>query len=365
MKISSLIAELLFDYDCVIIPGLGGFIGNYSNARIHTAKMIAYPPGKGIIFNKNLQNNDGLLANALAQKAMITYAQANQLIDAFVLDCKSELQKGNKIIFEQLGFIFTDSENNLQFIPDYSTNFLLDSFGLFPVSAKQLFEQKSHNLQEVTLKPLSQKAANEHAVANKQEAKILALNPRPQKTWKYIAAAAVFIPLAFYLVWIPAKTDFFQTGKISFADLNPFKNQQKRYYYKSEHNIQPLSVITAPDIDSINYSELTLDENLKFIVQPALHNTLNIAETTHINRTEQPNTFAKNIHIIGGCFRDINNAHKLINSLKSKGYNAYILDQAGDLHRVAVADYQNQSEAQHALKQVRENGIPSAWILYK
>ena len=222
MNISNLIAELLHDYDCVIIPGFGGFIGNYSHAVIHATKEIAYPPSKGIIFNKNLQNNDGLLASALAQKTLVSYTHANAMIEEFVIDCKNELHKGNKINFEGLGFIFTDAEQNLQLKPDYTINFLLDSFGLFPVAAKELVEQKPE-IKEVKLKPILQQSELDEENTKKEENKIVILKPNSAKKWKYIAAAAVIIPFAFYSIWIPAKTDFLQTGKISFADLNPFK----------------------------------------------------------------------------------------------------------------------------------------------
>ncbi|MFN2430356.1 MAG: hypothetical protein ABR574_10085, partial [Cryomorphaceae bacterium] len=35
------INELLYDYDCVILPQLGGFVTNYKPAQIDEAKGIA------------------------------------------------------------------------------------------------------------------------------------------------------------------------------------------------------------------------------------------------------------------------------------------------------------------------------------
>jgi hypothetical protein len=34
MKIEQYISELLYKYDCVIVPGLGGFVANYKSATI-------------------------------------------------------------------------------------------------------------------------------------------------------------------------------------------------------------------------------------------------------------------------------------------------------------------------------------------
>ena len=108
-----------------------------------------------------------------------------------------------------------------------------------------------------------------------------------------------------------------------------------------------------------------VDENEKFVIKPEGDNNIYVAETTYVAHNVRENKFAKNVHIIGGCFREINNAHNLITILKEQGYDAYILDEAGGLHRVAIASYNNQNEALQALKTVREKGNPAAWILNK
>ena len=61
MDITAFIRELLFGHDCVIVPGFGGFIGNYTPASIDKSSGTFYPPVKQISFNRNLNHNDGLL----------------------------------------------------------------------------------------------------------------------------------------------------------------------------------------------------------------------------------------------------------------------------------------------------------------
>ena len=51
MKVEKHISELLYDHDCVIIPELGGFVGNYTPAQIHPVRHTFTPPFKNIIFN--------------------------------------------------------------------------------------------------------------------------------------------------------------------------------------------------------------------------------------------------------------------------------------------------------------------------
>ncbi len=69
MDITAFIRELLFGHDCVIVPGFGGFIGNYTPARIDKSTSTFYPPVKQISFNRNLNHNDGLLVGRISDHA--------------------------------------------------------------------------------------------------------------------------------------------------------------------------------------------------------------------------------------------------------------------------------------------------------
>ncbi|MCK5765559.1 MAG: SPOR domain-containing protein, partial [Bacteroidales bacterium] len=61
------ISELLFDHDCVILPGVGGFLTNYSGARIHPIRHSFQPAARTLVFNANLRTNDGLLIDYVSR----------------------------------------------------------------------------------------------------------------------------------------------------------------------------------------------------------------------------------------------------------------------------------------------------------
>ena len=94
MDIRNCIAELLSAHDCVIIPGLGGFIGNYSPARIDPVHHAFQPPFKKLLFNINLKQNDGLLANAVADSYGTATAFAKSPSFCFRLMLKRSFLKG-------------------------------------------------------------------------------------------------------------------------------------------------------------------------------------------------------------------------------------------------------------------------------
>ena len=82
MNISLNIKELLYFHDCVILPGFGGFIANNVNAKI-SASNIFSPPAKAIAFNRNLNNDDGLLADHIVRKEKLSYSDTRKIINDF------------------------------------------------------------------------------------------------------------------------------------------------------------------------------------------------------------------------------------------------------------------------------------------
>ena len=75
------ISKLLFEHDCVIVPGLGGFITNYKPAIIHPQHHTFHPPSKQIIFNAALNSNDGILINAYCGIFETDFTTAAKIID--------------------------------------------------------------------------------------------------------------------------------------------------------------------------------------------------------------------------------------------------------------------------------------------
>jgi len=130
MNINQYISELLFDHDCVILPGLGGFITNYSPANIHPVLHRFSPPAKDILFNTNLKNSDGLLVNYLSQKQNISFEEANHIVQQFVNNCLDQLNNRQNISLHGIGTLWLSVEKKIQFTPEKKINYLNSSYGL-------------------------------------------------------------------------------------------------------------------------------------------------------------------------------------------------------------------------------------------
>ncbi len=142
MDISTHISQLLFEHDCVIVPGFGGFVCNYKPAEIHPIHHTVSPPSKAILFNRNLRSNDGLLTNYLANRMQISFDHATDLVSTWVNASNLLLNKNEEVIISKVGKLFNDVESNLQFTPDITVNYLKTSFGLRTLTAEPVIRGK-------------------------------------------------------------------------------------------------------------------------------------------------------------------------------------------------------------------------------
>lgn len=407
MKIDRHISDLLYCYDCVIIPEFGGFVANYRPARIDSQKHILHPPSKGILFNRNLTHNDGLLANQIAREENRPYTDATLMIRDYVQNCRLTLDEGRRIEINKVGILYYDRERNLQFDADASVNYLQDSFGLasFYVPPLQKAEpekvirpvtpvvtQKTEPVEEkkpvdeTPVIPITRTTTPKPVVARQKTA----ANREPEeldddnnggkdepvkKRWGWYVAAAVLLPIVFYSVWIPTQTDALETCQIQASDFNPFHADTAPTYQQAAE-IEPIVIeLDANRIEALpneadntitlDFTEGSLAPMIIRLKAPEIAEPDNTFVDDHGANTGQPETAGLMYHIIGGCFQYLDNAQGLVAELKQRGYNSYIVDQNKGLHRVCYGSYATREEALAAIDSIRAKENSSAWILKK
>ena len=130
MDIASYISELLYDHECVVIPGLGGFIVNDRPATINRITHKFTPPFRKIMFNIHLSANDGLLINYIANFESISYLEAKKLVIDFSKRCQDEIADGKRIDLKGIGTLHKNQEGYITFDQDSQVNHNADAFGL-------------------------------------------------------------------------------------------------------------------------------------------------------------------------------------------------------------------------------------------
>ena len=152
MQLSKFISELLLEHDCVTVPGLGSFLGNFKSAHYDLENEKFYPPSKQISFNSQIKANDGLLAKFISEKSGLNYDDSLKEIHQEVLKITLNLKK-ESVLLKDIGELNLNKEENIVFNPLQTKNFLKDSFGLSPIFIKELTQENSLNKKEIVLKP--------------------------------------------------------------------------------------------------------------------------------------------------------------------------------------------------------------------
>ena len=110
MKLSTYISDLLYRYECVIIPNFGGFVSNTISAEITDNFKSFHPPCKRLTFNNHLKNNDGLLANYIASVDKMPFKTAMNFIQ-FEVDEWIDTLRNSDIILDKIGKLSLEGDN--------------------------------------------------------------------------------------------------------------------------------------------------------------------------------------------------------------------------------------------------------------
>ena len=314
MQIENYINDLLYRYDCVIVPNFGAFLSNRLSAKLHDSTQTFYPPKKIISFNESLMSNDGLLANYIAEVEKIPFQNALTSIEKQVNAIKMHLKNGESVTFENIGSVIYNAENKIVFEPSYQVNFLSDAFGLSHFVTEKVnreaYKKEVEQIEEVV--PITITPASKEKQTHKK---------RP--VFAYAAASIVL------------------AGMMSFFGFNYYKNSVTEY-----------NKVAHQEADKKVDAEV---QQATFIIS----NPLPVAEL----KLKKQN---QNFHIMAGVFRFEQNGFNLISELKSLGYDAKIIGRSpSGLYQVVYDSYSSRDEADKALLNIKKSHNPYAWVLEK
>lgn len=384
-----IISKLLVRHNCVVLPNFGGFVARVSAAQIDEVKGIISPPRKAILFNQQLTNSDGLLVSEYALANNVTYTEAQATICGIIDLWNDELQSGKRIGIERVGELYLDIHGRLSFVQDRYFNLLLSSYGLgtvkfIPTNEKTLEkveETTSFNAEKSLVEQMEDKVdlnLLDHQV------KIKSIN------WKYVAAAACILPIAFYSFWIPTKTTVLESGMVSIHDFNPFEKTKPAQYKQVDQQIRIDKIdqektledqINELPSDTYAYS-YEFDESLyipiKLKEKPSTEflskQTPAVQQPLVVQHSPEPIIITQNNSIqfagvksglkyaIVGCFSEITNAKTYVETLKKEGFDAQFLDVKNGLYRISIDSSTSADSLQQTIQKALAKGY-NTWIL--
>ena len=311
MNIEPYIAQLLYRYQCVTVPGFGAFLTEIQSAQLIESSNSFFPPKKMISFNAYLKNNDGLLANHIAQAEKTSYEYAISAIQYEVFNWKKALQENGLFAIKNIGNFSLNADKNLIFTPFDQTNYLTNSFGLSafvsPMVKRELFEQKIEAFEK-----------------NIEVIEVFEFIPERRKTSAYLKYAAIFV---------------LGLG-LSAAIGYPIYQQQ----------IANETVIVEQSVQKQIQNKI--QEATFFIKNPIPAVTLTVKEEK------------MSYHIMAGAFREERNAQKAFEKLSDQGYKARRSPQNKyGLFPVLYGSYATFAEADKVKQEIRNTINPDAWVL--
>ncbi len=301
--IKTVIGELLREKACVIIPHFGALMTTRTSARIDKAKQAIHPPGTEVIFNSGLTTNDGLLAQRLADKERISFAEALNKLQEEVDTWKSELADGEPVRLSGIGIFNKSGSTSIHFTPDRKGAFRPDTYGCNTVGLTPV-KRSPQRLKKVKSK---------HKPRKVQES----LTPSP------FILAPVSVLITAILLAIGLNVPIFNFGDGPKGSLAPMDQANSL-------SAIPTNNATANDSD----------------------------------KSALPERHQATFHVIAGSFKQKQNARERANRLKNQGYQTAILDGNNGFHRVSVNHYQDSVKAMALVQDFKHNGQePDAWLL--
>jgi len=421
MKIARYIGDLLYDYECVVIPGLGGFLTSDKPASIQPNTHHFRPPYKQVMFNAYLKTNDGLLVNYIAREENISYQEAKAQVNKFVYLCDNALKSGKRINFHRVGYLYLSKNEKIVFEQDNSINYNADAFGLSSfVSPAIRHANAEEKLREVVgaghekkvsatkeTKKQDRKSGASSYATESRHTKLLATHKKsPYKTQLVFLVSLI---IAMMVGWGFMNKDMVNTYYDNYSSVIPLFYSQPNAYLINNIDHVPIAKMSSSKLGSwwislfekkeaktsvvaVKKEPNTLKEPMAAVAQartktllPAVNKAKTISESTKIPVVSSkpaskappkevvatPETSRQVIatfrfYIMAGAFKDVRNAQKLISSLKGKGYNALAAGVTPyGLHRIAFAAFDNRILAEKQLLAIRKHENPSAWILVK
>jgi hypothetical protein len=308
MKIEQYISQLLYRYQCVTVPGFGAFLTEFQAAQLDENSHSFYPPKKMVSFNPFIKNNDGLLANHLAQAEKISYEIAVNIIQNEVSHWKTKIQEFGSFSVKNVGDFSLNSENNIVFVPIDQINYLTASFGLSsfvsPAVKREVYKEEVEQLEE--------------------KAPVI-FTPEKRRNFSVLKYAAVFLLSAGI------------TGTVGY-----------KYY---ENKIAQETLIVETNVQKkVNQK---IQEATFYISNPLPAVTLTVPEE------KLPYS------VVAGAFRIESNAEEQYQRLLELGFKKAkrLAPNKHGLFPVVYGSYSTYSEAHKAMKNIQKLDNKAAWLL--
>ena len=369
IELAKHIEVLLLENDCVIVPGLGGFIAHKRQAAYSIQKGEFMPPLRTIGFNPQLIMNDGLLVQSYMQAFNTDFPDATRRIEKTVAELKDQLYQQGQVTLNNVGTIYYNMNGGYAFEPAAASYFTPSLYGLESFTLPQL-------------QPLT--------VSSSPKQLLPKVNEQTGKSKKHfslrhftrnIVAIATAVCL-FFVLSVPVENTYMDDanyaslGSISMFDA--IRNQS----VATSIQTTPHTVVAQKAVkkqtgekrvrNNVNTLKPVVVKTEKIAAAPAAKTAVAKTATAKTETkaaksskqvSTQPAASKKTAYIIVASLPTSDDAQRELKKFQQKGYkNCQVLESNGRF-RIALDSYATSGEAYQKVQTLRkQEEFKSAWV---
>lgn len=378
IELAKHIETLLLENDCVIVPGLGGFVAHYVPAQYVEEEKLFLPPVRLIGFNAKLQMNDGLLVQSYMGVYGTTFSDASKLVEHSVGEIFTQLHENGVVELNNVGKLSYSMEGDYSFTPydnKIATPLLygLSSFEMESLTTLRQRREEKQTRRSTSMLP--------------KETKEIRFEIPINYTHLLNAAAMVAVIVFSFLISTPIQNTEVVRG--NYAQMLP----GELFEQIEKHSLAatPVSVSlqqTTQQQPSATGKRTTAPVTVKEVKVKKEVSTTNVmttskAESSTVAATKVSTTFqpkattpkqashvaqnvVKRYHIIVASLPSERAAQAEASSLISEGHSEAKVLVCGDKMRVSIASFASNDEASKAVTQLRQQAkYQGAWVFKK
>ena len=383
-ELSRHIEVLLLENDCVIVPGLGGFIAHNKAAEFKDSANIFCPPLRTIGFNPQLTINDGLLAQSYMQSYDTDFPDASRKIESVVSQIKDSLYKNGQAELDNIGTLYYTMAGTYGFEPYGNAFFSPSLYGLGSFSISPLSELAS----------VKETAAEQRIVIETVPSSVESPKEKnKQHIIKRMAEHAIGIAAAiilFFVLSVPVENTYLDNSSYaslgaetmldairskSLATSSPDKagnaeDMQQTATAGRRNNVntlRPVAVKTVKVEKAVKAEPAIVKKEMTAEAVKEQPKATVKKEAKEAKAVQKSNTAGdKGLFIIVASLQTMQDAEKELAKFKKQGYNDAKILTSDNRFRIALYSYTDKSQAYNKINELRkEEQFKTAWLLNK
>ncbi len=356
IEIERHIEILLLSNDCVIVPGLGGFMAHHVAARYDEIDGTFVPPLRTLGFTPHLTMNDSLLVQSYIETYDISYPEALRRIEAEVMELRQHLETEGSYELTGIGVLSLNQEGNMEFEPCEAGILTPELYGLGTVEMKPLAKLSAG---------ASSDRVGEVAQTNNDRAIVLKLS------WlRHVVVAAAAV-ITFFMIGSPVVNSDLSYSGVQQSSFIPVPGSHADV---SEEQEQVEQDIDEPAADSDVQLMPVLKDSVEGAADSAVvaeeptgdvqESTVDAKVSADNAQEAADNNDAPKYCIVMASQVTQRNAESFVSMLEAKGFHEATIIMT-KFRRVVYGSYSTEEEAVKSLRELRAQSsyFKESWVM--